>query len=279
MSWNFLQGQEEASWDPCSLDTPPSALWSLIPIAVGSSLLDNGTDCSRGSRSGTTSRPSTGDHGADQWTLSQAASRAPGSALQARAKDSRTSSLACGGTWLGSLVRSGRGSYGLKTPPTLFGEGSIVSSSILPRWGSMRGGELWEHGKPAHRISGIGSGCTLPTPTAAQYGRNKSGTPGASVRLSLHSMAARNQWPTPAANEHKAGTPDGKMQWMLTHAAKSGCGTRRAYLAQRTGPPVRGGRLNPLWVAWLMGWPIGWTEFAPLGTDKFRQWLRAHGVR
>lgn len=34
-------------------------------------------------------------------------------------------------------------------------------------------------------------------------------------------------------------------------------------------------RLNPDWVEWLMGWPIGWTALRPLATDRFRSWL--HG--
>jgi len=29
-----------------------------------------------------------------------------------------------------------------------------------------------------------------------------------------------------------------------------------------------GGKLNPLWTEWLMGWPIGWTDLRPLETDK-----------
>jgi hypothetical protein len=29
-----------------------------------------------------------------------------------------------------------------------------------------------------------------------------------------------------------------------------------------------GGRLNPQWVEWLMGWPVGWTDLKPLETDK-----------
>jgi len=37
------------------------------------------------------------------------------------------------------------------------------------------------------------------------------------------------------------------------------------------------GRLNPGWVEWLMGWPIGWTALEPLGMDKFREWQRQHG--
>jgi len=28
------------------------------------------------------------------------------------------------------------------------------------------------------------------------------------------------------------------------------------------------GQLNPTWVEWLMGWPIGWTDLKPLETDK-----------
>jgi DNA (cytosine-5)-methyltransferase 1 len=28
------------------------------------------------------------------------------------------------------------------------------------------------------------------------------------------------------------------------------------------------GQLNPTWVEWLMGWPLGWTDLKPLATDK-----------
>ena len=35
-----------------------------------------------------------------------------------------------------------------------------------------------------------------------------------------------------------------------------------------------GGKLNPPWVEWLMGWPIGYTDLKPLAMDKFlSQWL------
>jgi DNA (cytosine-5)-methyltransferase 1 len=29
-----------------------------------------------------------------------------------------------------------------------------------------------------------------------------------------------------------------------------------------------GGKLNPNWTEWLMGWPIGWTDLNPLEMDK-----------
>jgi hypothetical protein len=35
------------------------------------------------------------------------------------------------------------------------------------------------------------------------------------------------------------------------------------------------GALNPPWVEWLMGWPIGATDLKALGTDKFHsRWLQ-----
>jgi hypothetical protein len=34
---------------------------------------------------------------------------------------------------------------------------------------------------------------------------------------------------------------------------------------------------KPLFVEWMMGWPLGWTDLQPLETDKFQQWLHAHG--
>jgi len=39
-----------------------------------------------------------------------------------------------------------------------------------------------------------------------------------------------------------------------------------------------GGKLNPTWVAWLMGWPLAWTDLKPLAMDKYQQWQRLHGA-
>jgi len=40
---------------------------------------------------------------------------------------------------------------------------------------------------------------------------------------------------------------------------------------------ANGGRLNPTWIEWLMGWPINWTDSQPLETGKFQQWQQQHG--
>ena len=38
------------------------------------------------------------------------------------------------------------------------------------------------------------------------------------------------------------------------------------------------GKLNPMWVEWLMGWPLGWTDLKPLETDKFHFVQQQHGI-
>lgn len=40
--------------------------------------------------------------------------------------------------------------------------------------------------------------------------------------------------------------------------------------------PTSTARLNPNWVEWLMGWPIGWTDLKPLAMVKFHLWQHGH---
>jgi hypothetical protein len=67
-------------------------------------------------------------------------------------------------------------------------------------------------------------------------------------------------WPTPTAQDAKNNAAQSQM--------------RRNTLPLNA---VAGGSLNPTWVEWLMGWPLGWTDLRPLGTDKFQQWQHSHG--
>jgi len=82
----------------------------------------------------------------------------------------------------------------------------------------------------------------------------------------------KSMFPTPTKSDHKGSGPqmirkDGKLR-----------GDRLDYATERNidGSAV-GGSLNPTWVEWLMGWPLGWTDCAVSATDKFRQWLGLHG--
>jgi len=38
-----------------------------------------------------------------------------------------------------------------------------------------------------------------------------------------------------------------------------------------------GGKINPDWNEWRMGWPIKWTDLQPLAMVRFLVWLRLHG--
>jgi hypothetical protein len=85
----------------------------------------------------------------------------------------------------------------------------------------------------------------LPTPSASSYGTNQGGAAGrvGKVRASLGTMARKGLLPTPTikGNYNRAGA-----------SAKAGDGLAT----------VIGGPLNPEFLEWLMGFPIGWTESA-----------------
>ena len=85
----------------------------------------------------------------------------------------------------------------------------------------------------------------LPTPAATAYGTNQGGAAGRTgpVRPSLETMARKNMWPTPQAWDYKSGTG-------YSHGDKSQTPQLRH---------MSGGLLNPMWVEWLLGFPIGWT--------------------
>lgn len=124
-----------------------------------------------------------------------------------------------------------------------------------------------------------------PTPSASHCETRtaKRFNPQSQSGRSLGCMAATGNWPTPRANDAlkrgqvsadpRNGLP-GKVLHCPTPSAtdykgSSKAGQRRGQLtdpAMSVIPP--GGQLNPTWVEWLMGWPLGWTELEPLETDK-----------
>lgn len=73
-----------------------------------------------------------------------------------------------------------------------------------PRSGIAVCGTAYRLPNLAHTITEIASGL-LPTPTAQDYGSNRSPTTGAATRPSLGTMARHEMWPTPLAAE---GGPD-----------------------------------------------------------------------
>lgn len=132
-----------------------------------------------------------------------------------------------------------------------------------------------------------------PTPTAGDAkssgNRNLPGSkanPGVSLTdavLTGNSKTPR-RWPTPAATDHKIVSKPGQRRGQLGEAVRFATPTTRdgrnngnssRYQEDRRGLELNaqvGGKLNPRWVEWLMGWPIGWTLLDPLDPDAMTDW-------
>ncbi len=268
----------------------------------------------RRSRSGMTSEPLTAGHGEAVLTWCLGASRARTSAQLARAPASRASEAGSGGTCLGSFVRYDLDSCSWKTAQCSLLEGLDEYSETWPRSGTMRSGVCWEQTTvaPLTAASGFGS---WPTPTkhiASEYGAPSQIAARDALNLGDlilaqhrgklaptphgHSpkSARRHSFPTPTAGDAKSSGAAGYSTASGRHTGttltdaivrfptptandwkgpnNSGSGT-----ASSNGLATRaGGQLNPTWVEWLMGWPLGWTDCEPLETARFREWQQQH---
>ena len=230
MSWHYLQGQEEESWEGSCLDGAPYALLSLMPTQEKSYSPDKKTEPSTHSPSGMTSEPSTEGHGPERLTSLAGGSPARTSAPQERGAELKGLSLDSGWKWKESSVKYDPAMSSWRTRQcSLFG-GLEVFSEGWPRWGMMRDGECWGLAIPGHPTKESGCGLWAPTPSATDW---------------------------------KGSSKAGQRRRQLTDPEK--------------GIIPCGGKVNPEFSEWLMGWPIGWTGLDPLVTDRFRQWLHLHG--
>ena len=263
MSWHYLQGQEEASWEGNCLDGAPSALSRLIPMRAESCLLDRLTDALTDSQSGTTCEPSTASDGAGRSMSSAEDFRVRTSAQPVEERESLGRGLGFGPRWHALSVRFDLVTCSWKTAHCLFQEDLQWSSVILPCWGMMRAGECWELAMSEPRISEPEFGW-WPTP-------NKS---DGTMKMLL--TRSPETWVAQRLKNMERGV---HKQYTLSVAVHFGVGERQAIARINAGAiPSQKGYLSPDWTEWLMIWPIGWTALQPLETDRFRQWLRLHGI-
>ena len=108
-----------------------------------------------------------------------------------------------------------------------------------------------------------------PTPTKQDAENN--GGPSQYRRNTPPLNAAVKSWPTPSAACSTGGNS----------GLAGGQGNRlKLYkmLGKEEGKKLGCQSLNPNWVEWLMGWPIGWTDLRPLGMDRLALWLQQHSA-
>ena len=281
MSWLYSQALVAAYSEAASLDGVPSAPLNSTPMPQAFLSPDRMTAFSRPSRFGMTFAPLTDDLGEAVLTWCLEASLARTSPTLAPEPDSQALARDSGPRWRASFATWNHATSSWRTSQLSHAEDSTSFSGTWPRWGSMLDGACSELVTPVLPIAENASGSLLPTPTASSYGTTNNGRRGDGSTFatagtpSLATMARKNLWPTPTAGDAKSSgsrnTPMSKAHGglSLTDAVRMDGGVGR------TGPS--GGPLNPTWVEWLMGWPLGWTALEPLAMDRFQQWLRLHG--
>lgn len=259
MSWHCSQALvAEFSAATCS-DGDACAQSSTTPTPAAYYWPDKTTEHSRLSRFGMTSEPLTAGHGEELLTWYRAGFRARTSAQPAREQGSKASEADCGPKWHGSFARYDRASSSWKTAQCSLVEDLERFSETWPRWGSMRNGACWERITPELRTSGKESGF-WPTVRASDGERGGRGDLIQAVRGNANSHF--RMYPTPTASNTKAnhmrGSDKGKAREPRSYGA--------------TGP------LNPRWIEWLMGWPMGWTKLGPLEMGRFHEWQQEHSL-
>lgn len=275
------------SWPTASSVTPPSGPSNSIPIAVPSCAPEPQTVGSQDSKcmkstSVTLIHAST----PEAWISLQAAFLARTLARLAVARALPASDQDSGANSPASCGWYDPASHSLKTAQCSLFADSMSSSLTLPRSGSMRNGKLYPQPMRVRPIAGNASGFWR-TPSAQEPGVSwdrlvpiAGGEPGGMNRhfdkhtgrmaqLGLmQQVKLRDMWQTPVADDAIA-RQKGKIN---SRGEPKRHGKPRPAVDMTLPDMVEanGGSLNPAWVEWLMGWPIGYTALKHWATAKSR---------
>jgi hypothetical protein len=143
-------------------------------------------------------------------------------------------------------------------------------SETWPRSGLMRNGIAYQLAPLVRLTDAIGSGL-LPTPTEgdgkASGSRNTESSnahPGISLTDAVRQDGGRGRmWQTPRAS-------DGEKMSTLSIRRRL-AGRSPDSLPDQIRAQTGSGSLNPTWVEWLMGFPLGWTDCEPSATPSSRR--------
>lgn len=237
MSWHFLQEREGAFSVERYLAGLRCARLKSSDTRGSVCCSDSGTECCPSSPSGTMCVPLTEDRGEGSWMSYPEGSRARISAQRVRVRALTESGVVSGLKCTESFARFDHDSRSWRTPQCSLLEDLDVYSETWPKSGMMRRGVCWELPMSVRPTEGTESG-----------------------------FLQKMLYPTPIAHNAK------EMGCLSDLRRKTlGLGTLAA-----TGQLGPRGALNPVWVEWLMGWPLGWTDLNALETARFRLWLRVH---
>jgi hypothetical protein len=273
MSWLFSQALVEEYLGGNFLDGEQSVPLSGNHIQQAYLQPDKMTKFLKLSRFGMMFKPLTENLGAELLTLYLAGFHAKTLAQQEKAQELTESDQECGEKWRGSFTKYNQDSCSWKTHQcSLLGDLDEFLET-WPQWGLMRDGECWEQQTLEQTIKGTEFGLSerWATPTTmdklppksekALMNEATNTRPNRSKPANLRDQVSNMQnWPTPTShNAKETNAPSESTRNTPTLAAQAG------------------GHLNPMWVEWLMGWPLGWTDLKQLETDKCHCVQQQHG--
>ncbi len=291
MSWLFSQVLVEEYLGENFSDGEQSVPLSGSHIQQAYLSQDRMTKFSRLSRFGMTFVPLTESRGEELLTLYLADFHVKTLVQQEKAQELMENVAECGEKWQGSFAKWSQDSFSWKTHQCSLLGGLDKFSETWPQWGLMRDGECWEQQTLERTIKGIGYGLS-PNGVDSFHTPNTAGLDGGSnSRKALKKKMEK--FPTPRAQE-PARTSEGygrglkeliegkqqikKFQTPISRMWKdNGQSPSELNRNSETLATQAGGSLNPTWVEWLMGWPLGWTDLKPLETDKCHCVQQQHG--
>lgn len=305
MSYTYLLESGEESSAECFSDIPAYVLSKSSRSVEKYSCNASATESYQNSQSGTTYGLSTANRGEEKSTASAEASPAKTSQRQAKERVSTGREAAYGASSRVLLAKFDHNTRSWKTPQCSFLGDSDECLETLPRLGMTQNGLLWElmtlerptdaSASGYWRTPDTGAGGEISAEKAADFAMRKTRASGSAIQIRLCDQVRHPQlWPTPncsgldgGSNSRKANKKRGIYQ--MIYPTPKCQDARAASFDRRKGnlgevihgrylnggnatPQTKSARLNPNWVEWLMGWPIGYTDSKPLETDKFRSW-------
>jgi len=305
MSWLYSQALVAEYSAANSSDGEQSAPLSGSHTQQAYCAPDKMTGFSKLSRYGMTYRPLTDIRGEELLMSFREAFHVPTSAQQEKGQELTEKPLECGEKWRASFTKYDLDLSLWKTHQcSLLGDLEEFSET-WPQWGLMRDGECWEQRTLEQTIRGTESGLS-PNGVDSFHTPNTTGLDGGSN--SRRALKIRKEtWPTPVASKGGAWRGDGQVSMvarnvetyeeylLLTQGSSKKKRDKYWPTPQASDNRDRGnmsnpsiqrrvaigkqimlsqsvdpisGQLNPTWVEWLMGWPLGWTDLKPLEMDK-----------